>query len=101
MFVNANYFLNFSKLLGVTKESKVDNATCGQEIPWDLQKPQPAIETAFSERLFRGLVLDAGCGFGDHAIFLAKKGLKVVGFDFSEKAIEIAKVFTLIFFEFH
>ena len=111
MFVNANYFLNFSKLLGVTKESKVDNATsqnqilkmyeCGQEIPWDLQKPQPAIETAFSERLFRGLVLDAGCGFGDHAIFLAKKGLKVVGFDFSEKAIDIAKVFTLIFFEFH
>ena len=102
MFTNANYFLNFSKLLGITKESKVDCETSqnqilrmyesGQDIPWDLRKPQPAIETAFQEGLFRGSVLDAGCGFGDNAIFLAKHGIRVVGFDFSAKAIEIAQV---------
>jgi 2-polyprenyl-3-methyl-5-hydroxy-6-metoxy-1,4-benzoquinol methylase len=101
MFTNANYFLNFSKLLGLTKESKVDCETSqnqilkmyesGQEIPWDLRKAQPSIERAYEDGLFQGIVLDAGCGFGDNAIFLAKKGMKVVGFDFSDKAVEIAK----------
>eukprot|EP00960_Hanusia_phi_P076313 768543-Hanusia_phi.AAC.1 len=47
----ANYYLNFSKLLGITKESKVDFQTSqkhilemyrsGKEIPWDVRKPQP------------------------------------------------------------
>ncbi len=102
MFTNANYFLNFSKLLGLTKESKVDCETSqnqilkmyesGQEIPWDLRKAQPSIESAYADGLFQGIVLDAGCGFGDNAIFLAKKGMKVVGFDFSDKAVEIATV---------
>uniref|UniRef100_A0A7S0EBE1 Methyltransferase domain-containing protein n=1 Tax=Hanusia phi TaxID=3032 RepID=A0A7S0EBE1_9CRYP len=101
MFYYANYYLNFSKLLGITKESKVDFQTSqkhilemyrsGKEIPWDVRKPQPALEDAEREGLFKGLVLDAGCGFGDNAIFLAKKGYKVVGFDFSEEAVEIAK----------
>lgn len=36
-------------------------------------------------------VLDAGCGFGDNAIYLAQKGYRCVGFDFSAKAIEVAK----------
>eukprot|EP00282_Hemiselmis_andersenii_P006300 CAMPEP_0114133830 /NCGR_PEP_ID=MMETSP0043_2-20121206/13838_1 /TAXON_ID=464988 /ORGANISM="Hemiselmis andersenii, Strain CCMP644" /LENGTH=235 /DNA_ID=CAMNT_0001227439 /DNA_START=379 /DNA_END=1081 /DNA_ORIENTATION=- len=35
-------------------------------------------------------VLDAGCGFGDNAIYLAKKGHRCVGFDFSDRAIEVA-----------
>ncbi len=48
----------------------------GKEIPWDLRKPQPAIESGFRDGLFQGEVLDAGCGFGDNAIFLAKKGIK-------------------------
>ncbi|KAJ1470394.1 S-adenosyl-L-methionine-dependent methyltransferase [Baffinella frigidus] len=112
---NANYFLNFSKLLGATRESKVDNSTSqeqilqmyklGHEIPWDVRKPQPALEDAKAdglvkgmaledaeaEGLVKGVVLDAGCGFGDNGIYLAKKGYTVVGFDFSEEAIEVAK----------
>ncbi|EKX51680.1 hypothetical protein GUITHDRAFT_102945 [Guillardia theta CCMP2712] len=81
MFYYANYYLNFSKLLGITKESKVDFQTSqkhilemyrsGKEIPWDVRKPQPALEDAEREGLFKGVVLDAGCGFGDNAIFLA------------------------------
>ncbi|MFA4845944.1 MAG: class I SAM-dependent methyltransferase [Patescibacteria group bacterium] len=37
------------------------------------------------------LVLDLGCGGGDKSNYLIQKGLSVVGIDFSEKMIEIAK----------
>ena len=37
------------------------------------------------------LVLDAGCGAGTKSKYLIDKGLKIVGIDFSDKLIEIAK----------
>jgi 2-polyprenyl-3-methyl-5-hydroxy-6-metoxy-1,4-benzoquinol methylase len=37
------------------------------------------------------VVLDVGCGTGVKSKYLTEKGLKVVGIDFSEKMIEIAK----------
>jgi SAM-dependent methyltransferase len=37
------------------------------------------------------LVLDVGCGGGVKSNYLSKRGLRVVGIDFSEKMIEIAK----------
>lgn len=39
----------------------------------------------------KGLVLDVGCGAGTKAEYLANKGFNVVGVDFSEKMIELAK----------
>ena len=36
-------------------------------------------------------ILDVGCGAGVKSRYLAKKGFKVTGIDFSEKMIEIAK----------
>lgn len=38
-----------------------------------------------------GLVLDVGCGSGRDARYLSDKGFRIVGVDFSEKLIEIAK----------
>jgi len=38
-----------------------------------------------------GLVLDVGCGGGRKSRYLVEKGFRVVGVDFSEKMIEIAK----------
>jgi 2-polyprenyl-3-methyl-5-hydroxy-6-metoxy-1,4-benzoquinol methylase len=37
-----------------------------------------------------GRALDLGCGTGTQAIFLAQQGYKVVGIDFSQKAIALA-----------
>ena len=38
-----------------------------------------------------GAVLDAGCGCGVKSKYLAERGMKVVGIDFSERLIDIAK----------
>ncbi len=43
------------------------------------------------EGKFRGWTLDLGCGCGENAIYLAKKGYPVVGIDFAENAIKDAK----------
>jgi len=39
----------------------------------------------------KDIVLDVGCGAGEKSIYLAKNGLKVIGMDFSEEMIKIAK----------
>jgi len=53
--------------------------------PWDIGKPQgPFI--AIADRL-ASPVLDAGCGTGEHALFLAERGHRVTGIDFLEEAI--------------
>jgi cyclopropane fatty-acyl-phospholipid synthase-like methyltransferase len=36
-------------------------------------------------------VLDAGCGTGDNALFLAERGCKVTGFDYLPEPVERAK----------
>ncbi|MBI4193080.1 MAG: class I SAM-dependent methyltransferase [Candidatus Colwellbacteria bacterium] len=38
-----------------------------------------------------GLILDVGCGGGTKSRYFIERGLRVVGIDFSEKMIEIAK----------
>jgi SAM-dependent methyltransferase len=40
---------------------------------------------------FLGEVLDAGCGTGENALFLASRGLAVTGVDWSERAIGRAR----------
>ena len=64
------------------------NSYAGQA-PWDIGKPQPAFEQAASK--IGGSVLDAGCGTGENALFLASRGHAVTGFDFVEEPIVRAK----------
>jgi len=59
------------------------------QAPWDIGKPQPAFEQATDKIV--GSVLDAGCGPGDNALFLASRGHAVTGFDFIEEPIARAK----------
>ncbi|KAB8183703.1 class I SAM-dependent methyltransferase [Microbispora catharanthi] len=59
--------------------------------PWDIGRPQPAIERLASEGGFAGAVLDAGCGTGENALHLASLGLPVLGVDVAETALTIAR----------
>ncbi|HXW62075.1 MAG TPA: class I SAM-dependent methyltransferase [Candidatus Acidoferrales bacterium] len=64
------------------------SAYAGQA-PWDIGKAQLAFEQAADKIV--GSALDAGCGTGENALFLASRGHAVTGFDFIEEAIARAK----------
>jgi SAM-dependent methyltransferase len=57
--------------------------------PWDIGKPQGRF-AAIADWV-TGPVLDAGCGTGEHALFFAARGLRVIGIDFVEEAIRRAR----------
>lgn len=59
--------------------------------PWEIGRPQEDIVRLFERGGFKGLVLDVGCGTGANAIFLASRGLDVLGIDRVPAAIEKAK----------
>ena len=60
------------------------------EPPWDIGRPQPAIVRLAEEGAINGSVLDVGCGTGENALYLASRGLDVVGVDAAPTAIERA-----------
>jgi SAM-dependent methyltransferase len=61
------------------------------QAPWDIGRPQPAFVRLADLGLLRGLVLDAGCGTGEHALLAAARGADVVGVDISPVAIGRAR----------
>jgi len=68
-----------------------DASYLGATPPWDIGRPQPAVERLADERAFAGAVLDAGCGTGENALLLASLGLQVLGVDVAETALSIAR----------
>ncbi len=58
--------------------------------PWDIPGPQPVIVELEEAGLIRGAVLDAGCGTGENALYLASRGHEVLGLDYIPAAIERA-----------
>jgi SAM-dependent methyltransferase len=58
--------------------------------PWDIPGPQPAIVDLVEAGAIEGSVLDAGCGTGENALYLASQGHEVWGLDFVPVAIERA-----------
>jgi SAM-dependent methyltransferase len=63
----------------IPDRSTFESAYAGQA-PWDIGRPQkPFIDVADH---ITGTVLDAGCGTGDTALFLAGRGRNVTGIDF-------------------
>jgi SAM-dependent methyltransferase len=59
------------------------------QAPWDIGKPQQAFIDVADQ--ISGSILDAGCGTGDTALFLAGRGHQVTGIDFLEEPIRRAK----------
>ena len=58
--------------------------------PWDIAGPQPAFVGLEEAGAIQGSVLDAGCGTGGNALYLASRGQEVWGIDFVPVAIERA-----------
>ena len=59
--------------------------------PWDIGRPQGEIIRLAEKGEIHGAVLDAGCGTGENALFLANQGYEVTGIDAVEAAIRKAK----------
>ncbi len=59
--------------------------------PWDIGRPQPAVVRLAAEAAFSSAVLDAGCGTGENALYLASLGYSVLGVDVAETALGIAR----------
>jgi ubiquinone/menaquinone biosynthesis C-methylase UbiE len=59
--------------------------------PWDVGKAQPALAALLDEHPPAEPVLDVGCGSGDLALELARRGLRVMGIDIVEAAIAQAR----------
>lgn len=60
-------------------------------LPWVIGKPQPLIIALTEAGEVTGSVLDASCGTGDNAIYLASQGFAVTGIDGSASAIATAR----------
>ncbi len=59
--------------------------------PWDIGRPQPAfVQLVRRGELKQGKVLDAGCGTGENALFLAENGFQVIGIDLARDAVRAA-----------
>ena len=72
-------------------ESAFPGAPAPDAIPWDIRDAQPRLMELEALGAISGQVLDAGCGLGDNAIYLARRGHQVTGFDSSPTAIEQAR----------
>jgi ubiquinone/menaquinone biosynthesis C-methylase UbiE len=75
--------------VGPPDRAQFDAAYVHNSAPWDIGRPQPALEARGSA--FRGSVLDVGCGTGEHALLAASLGLPATGVDASPAAIELAR----------
>jgi SAM-dependent methyltransferase len=59
--------------------------------PWDIGGPQPALAEVLDDGVKGPKVLDVGCGTGDLAIALARRGYEVTAIDISRVAIDMAR----------
>jgi SAM-dependent methyltransferase len=58
--------------------------------PWNIGEPQPELAELITQGKIRSDVLDAGCGYAELSLELARQGYTVVGIDITPTAIASA-----------
>jgi len=61
------------------------------DLPWQIDRPQPEVLQLIEEGKFESPVFDIGCGAGDNAIELARRGYRVLGMDLVPEALRMAR----------
>ena len=61
------------------------------DLPWQIDRPQPEILRLIEEGKFTSPILDLGCGSGDNACELARRGYRVLGMDVVPEALRLAR----------
>lgn len=61
------------------------------DLPWQIDRPQPEVLRLIEAGKFESPVLDLGCGSGDNAIELARRGYRVLGMDLVPEALRLAR----------
>jgi cyclopropane fatty-acyl-phospholipid synthase-like methyltransferase len=59
--------------------------------PWDIGRPQPAIQRVAEAGDLADPILDNGCGSGEHTLMMAAMGFEATGIDISQTAVEHAR----------
>lgn len=62
-----------------------------EKIPWEIRKAPIELQEVIAKIKTTGKALDAGCGTGNYSVFLAQNGFTVVGVDYSEEALSVAR----------
>jgi len=60
-------------------------------LPWHRDEPPPMVQQCVAARSAPGSALYVGCGAGVHAVWLAQRGWRVIGVDFTDSALEMAR----------
>lgn len=82
--------MHFHRIVSVVAINDFDSSYLGTP-PWDIGRPQPQFVQLAEAGKISGRILDVGCGTGENALFLAERGLEVVGIDGAPRAIEKAR----------
>jgi SAM-dependent methyltransferase len=83
--------MNESRTTGYYQDAYQESSPFGARPPWDIGEAQKVFVDLSRTGAIKGHVLDAGCGAGEIALFLASEGHTVTGVDLSETAIAQAR----------